>query len=719
MADNTETLLARLDILDTEEDGILNDLVAQGAALEDQRRRAKMVSVGDLRDVMTALDETVARLRAEVAQAEAGAAPVANGSSAPPAPPATVPAEMTFEELATQIREQDAQSDRLRAILRERLLALRPPAPAPDPGAPVQTPGPVAPMGETNGLPSEVPVQLPVPAGQRTFRLDRTPMRGRDVKTFQHDLNRRFRAAGSERRVTEDGVYGMSTRLAARQVLGRLGFDREELAHGITAGMQRLVHKASRQVPQPVPGAQPKPKPRPKPGGTARPAAPPAGSAQAAIRKHGGRYEDIIVREAKLHKLPISLVCAVLDKESDFQNIYGRDNGRNPNPIRSPRGAGLVCTETNYEQYLSHRRAGKDANGVGPMQLTHPSFQDRADKLGGCWKVGPNIRIGCAVLRENIDREGSLREGVRAYNGSGPDAQAYAADVLKIQATWQQILKGRDVAPAASKRPAPKESPLPKQPPGQSRTFKAKGSMRGVDVRLWQITLRKQFHTWQVDYPLAADGHYGPVTRSATRDALKGLGIAQDAMRDGITPQLRRKVRNKHLTPTEKARYAARAAWRRQLRKKFTGKGVAAPITKILTSANGWAGKGHDGVDLICNPNVPIMAICDAEVIDVRGGGWWGKSPSGDVTKGDGIIQLKCLTDVGPFKKGMHFGYGHAEHATVKKGDRVKAGEVIGKAGLAVAWHIHFMVNAGGTTRGVGDRDPMPFVNYAMKHGRR
>jgi murein DD-endopeptidase MepM/ murein hydrolase activator NlpD len=709
MADNTETLLARLDAIDHEEDDILDVLVAQGAALEDERRRAKMVSVGDLRVVMTALEETVTRLRSEVAQAEAAAAPVADATP-PPAPPATALAALTFEELAQQIREQDARSDRLKAVLRERLRALRPPAPAPGPSAPVAG----MPVGETNGSHASVPV--PAPAGPRTFRLDRTPMRGSDVRTFQHDLNRRFRAAASKRRVKEDGVYGMSTRLAARQVLGRMGFDREELRHGITPGMQRLVHKAIRPTPQRPPGTRPKPKPQ---GGAARPAPAPPGSVQAAIRKHGGRYEDIIVREAKANKLPVSLVCAVLDKESDFQNIYGRDNGRNPNPIRSPRGAGLVCTEANYKEYLRHRKSGKDANGVGPMQLTSPSFQERADKLGGCWKVGPNIAIGCAVLREKIDAAGSLRKGVRNYNGSGPAAEAYATDLLKIQATWRQILEGKHVAPPASKRPGSTQSPLPKQPPGQSRTFKAKGSMRGVDVKLWQITLRKQFDTWQVDYPLAADGNYGPVTRSATRDVLKGLGIAQDAIRDGVTPQLRRKVRNKHLTPREKARYAARAAWRRKLRKKFAGKGVAPPINKILTSANGWAGKGHDGVDLICNPNVPIMAICDAEVIDVRGGGWWGKSPSGDVTKGDGIIQLRCLSDVGPFKKGMHFGYGHAEHATVKKGDTVKAGDIIGKAGYAVAWHIHLMVNGGGTSKGVGDRDPMPFVNYAMKHGRR
>lgn len=144
--------------------------------------------------------------------------------------------------------------------------------------------------------------------------------------------------------------------------------------------------------------------------------------------------------------------------------------------------------------------------------------------------------------------------------------------------------------------------------------------------------------------------------------------------------------------------------------------GVAPPLNRILNHSNGWSGpSGHDGVDLICGANAPIYAICDATVIDVRSGGWWGKNPTGDVSKGDGIIQLECQVDTGPFKKGMHFGYGHAEHAIVKVGDQVNAGAHIGHAGFANAWHVHFMANSGATSRGVGDRDPWPYVEYAMR----
>jgi murein DD-endopeptidase MepM/ murein hydrolase activator NlpD len=149
-----------------------------------------------------------------------------------------------------------------------------------------------------------------------------------------------------------------------------------------------------------------------------------------------------------------------------------------------------------------------------------------------------------------------------------------------------------------------------------------------------------------------------------------------------------------------------------------TGNGkVAMPVkTNLATDTNGFSGY-HDGIDLICAPNAPLHAICDAEVIDVRSSGWWGLNPTGDVTKGDGIIQLKALESVGPIKKGMHFGYGHAEHAVVKTGQQVKAGQVIGKAGFANAWHVHFMVNTGGTASGTGNRDPKPILTWVKQAG--
>ncbi len=151
-----------------------------------------------------------------------------------------------------------------------------------------------------------------------------------------------------------------------------------------------------------------------------------------------------------------------------------------------------------------------------------------------------------------------------------------------------------------------------------------------------------------------------------------------------------------------------------------TGGSVAAPARPILQHSWGYHPGVHDGVDLITEGDDVIYAICDAKVIDARSSGWWGKgaraSGGHSVSDGDGIIQLECLVNVGPFKKGMHFGYGHAEKASVRVGQKVKAGQAIGHAGFANAWHIHFMCNGGATTKGVGDRDPWPFVAHALEH---
>jgi murein DD-endopeptidase MepM/ murein hydrolase activator NlpD len=246
--------------------------------------------------------------------------------------------------------------------------------------------------------------------------------------------------------------------------------------------------------------------------------------------------------------------------------------------------------------------------------------------------------------------------------------------------------------------------------------------MSGADVRGWQTDLLDQMHDWDVDYPLEADGVYGVATRALGASVLYGLGIDQDAMRDGVAPALRVKVRNKRLTATERARYDERSDWRRRLAEKHAGGGVAPPLARIVEDAWGYHPGVHDGIDLICTPRAPVYAVVAAKVVDVRASGWWGDGARASgghaVEEGDGIIQLEVLRDVGPFRRGMHLGYGHAEGAVVEVGQTVEAGRHLGHAGFAIAWHVHFMVNGGNVgTRGIGDRDPRPFVDYAVEHG--
>jgi murein DD-endopeptidase MepM/ murein hydrolase activator NlpD len=166
---------------------------------------------------------------------------------------------------------------------------------------------------------------------------------------------------------------------------------------------------------------------------------------------------------------------------------------------------------------------------------------------------------------------------------------------------------------------------------------------------------------------------------------------------------------------------------RRVIARHASGAHVHTPIAPILNHGNGFNPPVHDGVDLISEASDEGWAICDGIIVDARSEGWWGKGAQAShghpISDGDGIVQLQCTVDVGPFRRGMVFGYGHAEHARCEVGDQVKAGEVICHAGFANAWHFHFMVNGGDKRRGdggfsgVGTMDPWPFIAYAIGHG--
>ncbi len=254
------------------------------------------------------------------------------------------------------------------------------------------------------------------------------------------------------------------------------------------------------------------------------------------------------------------------------------------------------------------------------------------------------------------------------------------------------------------------------------RTFKVDSPhMKGSDIKAWQEWLEKTFRRWDINYPIATDGVYDVATRAATASAAEALGLAAPyGMEKGVTPELRTKLRDRRFTDAEKKRFRSRVKYRRNLRERFEKAGhVHTPVSRIISDSWGYHPPVHDGIDLICPANATLFAICDGVVVRVDPSGWWGKGAPSDPdlkAKGDGIIIVRCSTDVGPFQKGLNMCYGHAEHAKVKEGQRVKAGHRIGEAGFANAWHVHFMVNGRSDTKGVGDRDPRPFVDYARAH---
>jgi murein DD-endopeptidase MepM/ murein hydrolase activator NlpD len=261
------------------------------------------------------------------------------------------------------------------------------------------------------------------------------------------------------------------------------------------------------------------------------------------------------------------------------------------------------------------------------------------------------------------------------------------------------------------------------------RTFKLDTPhMTGEDIHDWQAWVNDKFASWNIGYRIDTDGDYGQVTRAATASMMRAWGVdsAEEAMAGGLTGWWRTKLRDGRRTPEETAAFESetRVEYRRKLREKYDANDVHTPISRIDQDSWGWHPGVHDGVDLICQWKAPLYAIVTGKVVRSDPSGWWGlgaqPSPGHPVSDGDGIIIVESAVEVGPFKPGMHFGYGHAEGATVKAGDQVQAGDVIGHAGYANAAHVHFMANhikpENGFYRGVGDRDPRPYVDYARSH---
>jgi len=687
-SDTTGRLFTELEHMDEREAQIHAALLRRLEALEQVELRSRSVTVGDLDALRTALDD----LRAKVATAPPS---VANGASA------TAP---TFEQLEARIREHDAAAKHVRGLLAERLHAH----------------AAVHGGGDAGGG-----QHAPVAAEARTFKLQRPPMQGADVRAFQRLLNRRFAAWGIARRIAESGIYGQSTRDAAAQVALCLGLLSTDYEHGITPKLRVLIRTPSRRTARQVQRAHERRGYRDRlraqyaarhAASAAHPAASsnaggsgsaPGGAIAAAIRAHGGRYENDIVRAAKRFRVPVSLVCAVIDVESSFRNVFGHDTVRNP--IKSPGGGILAVTEQRYRAYLRHRRLGEGAQGVGPMQLTHPSLQDEADALGGCFRPAVNIHVGVRHLAALIAEHG-LKPGVQRYNGAKGDD--YSTEVLRRRHTWDGRLRGaHGPAHGPAHRPAhrPAGTGAPAHAPGHPapRTFKLmRTPMRGADVRRLQRDLNARFAAWGIGRRIAEDGRYGAQTQLAAHQVAIALGIATAAYEHGITPALRGLIRTpSRRTPRELRRAKARRGYRAKLRKRYDRAGVTAirvgslvyPLAVHGRDLGGVAAhkarpfgnwQSDNAVDIAVPRGTAVLAVADGTITRL-GGAWHGGSGNPD--------GFNVTLDAGA----RRWFYTHLmERVDLSVGQRVSAGQLLGRSGAGNGVdHLHIASSAGDPER--------------------
>lgn len=131
-------------------------------------------------------------------------------------------------------------------------------------------------------------------------------------------------------------------------------------------------------------------------------------------------------------------------ESSGGRNVFGNDATRCSDDQLGYFRGGEV-TQASYEAYRSTRdKCGYQ--GVGVCQITWPSHQDRADEMGGCWRVDVNARYGFGLLAQLIEsNNGDMQAGFGEYNG-GPRwrentaAVKYAQRGLELLSTWRGIV---------------------------------------------------------------------------------------------------------------------------------------------------------------------------------------------------------------------------------------------------------------------------------------
>lgn len=136
--------------------------------------------------------------------------------------------------------------------------------------------------------------------------------------------------------------------------------------------------------------------------------------------------------------LPFHLACTLLSIESyGGKNVWGGDAGgvfsRLPDEV----------TRATHRAYLHEVFVnGRTPNGRGPCQITHPSYDERAEREGlELWRPYHNMVLGFTVFYEHFQRyrdhpRGRVWAAARLYNG-GED---YANKFVLRDNHWKGLL---------------------------------------------------------------------------------------------------------------------------------------------------------------------------------------------------------------------------------------------------------------------------------------
>lgn len=133
----------------------------------------------------------------------------------------------------------------------------------------------------------------------------------------------------------------------------------------------------------------------------------------------------------------------------------------------------IMAIESSFNPF-----AQSSVGAQGLMQVMTRVHDDKYLRYGGAraaFDPLSNLRVGALVLRECIERAGSLEAGLKFYVGAAnlPDDGGYAAKVMGEQELLKRVVQGKSVSPTAVPvliAPSPLTTSAPRAVPAEAAT---------------------------------------------------------------------------------------------------------------------------------------------------------------------------------------------------------------------------------------------------------
>ena len=174
-----------------------------------------------------------------------------------------------------------------------------------------------------------------------------------------------------------------------------------------------------------------------------------------------------IIRSSQKTSLPLPVLCALVEGESQGRNVYGNDEG---GVFATPESSeDIVVTKDNYARYRERTKAGEKSNGVGPCQITWTGFHDAAEREGlKLWLPEDNVFFGARHFQELLGLAGGDLSKAASLYRWGPkgrpegETEEYEAAFIERVEKWKDRLVGTDTNGGDRQHPsAPRDLTIP------------------------------------------------------------------------------------------------------------------------------------------------------------------------------------------------------------------------------------------------------------------